>query len=80
VYSLRDGAYGRVRNGWLRPVGLGLKLWRGAFEGQEEEWLRWCDRNGNLIPTGAERAEHERQRAERLAAQLRALGVEPENG
>ncbi len=38
-----------------------------------------------MIATGAERAEQEReaketalQRAERLAAQLRALGVEPE--
>ncbi|MEH2340058.1 hypothetical protein [Nostoc sp.] len=47
--------------------------------------MRWCDAEGNVIPTGAERAEQEReaketalQRAERLAAQLRALGVEPE--
>jgi hypothetical protein len=38
-----------------------------------------------VIPTGAERAEEERRRAdeaaqklERLAAQLRALGIEPE--
>jgi hypothetical protein len=48
-------------------------------------WLRWCDREGTLILTGAERAEQERQlaeqerlRAERLSAQLRALGIEPE--
>ncbi|HKI33319.1 MAG TPA: hypothetical protein VKA46_15810 [Gemmataceae bacterium] len=40
-------------------------------------WLRWCDRAGNVIPTGCERAKSERERAERLAEQLRALGVEP---
>ena len=27
-------------------------------------WLRWCDREGNVIPTGAELAEAERARAE----------------
>ncbi len=42
-------------------------------------WLRWYDQEGNLLLTGAERVEHERQRAERLAAQLRALGVEPQD-
>jgi hypothetical protein len=38
--------------------------------------LRWWDEQGNLLLTGEERAEQERQRAERFAAQLRALGVE----
>jgi hypothetical protein len=48
-------------------------------------WLRWTDAENNLIPTGGELAELERQRAdeaekraERLAAQLRTLGIEPE--
>ena len=54
--------------------------------------MRWCDREGNLLLTGDEqaeqerqRAEHEReraeqeyQRAERLAAFLRAQGINPE--
>ena len=50
-------------------------------------WLRWCDQEGNVIPTGAElaaaerqRAEAERARAERLAARLRALGIDPDAG
>ncbi|RMF33653.1 MAG: Uma2 family endonuclease [Chloroflexi bacterium] len=64
----------------LPGVGLGLTLWQGEYEGVEALWLRWCDLEGRVIPTGAERAEQERRRAERLAAQLRALGVEPENG
>jgi len=42
------------------------------------EWLRWYGPDGELIPTGAERATQARQRADRLAAQLRDLGMEPE--
>ncbi len=68
----------------LPNLDLSLMLWEGQFEGLSRQWLRWCDSAGNLIPTGAERAEQERQRAEqerqradRLAAQLRALGVDP---
>jgi CelD/BcsL family acetyltransferase involved in cellulose biosynthesis len=48
-------------------------------------WLRWWDSSGNLLLWGSEwieqqrqQVEQEKQRAERLAAQLRALGVEPE--
>lgn len=62
----------------LEGVGLGLTLWEGEFENRHARWLRWQDESGILIPTGAERAEQAEQRAERLAAQLRALGVEPE--
>ncbi len=49
---------------WLESVGLGLTLWEGKFEGREEMWLRWCDRQGQVIPTGAEGRELESQRAE----------------
>ena len=48
----------------LPRIDLGLTLWRGTFEGEEAEWLRWCRADGSLVPTGAERAEEERQRAE----------------
>jgi hypothetical protein len=48
-------------------------------------WLRWVNADGNLIPTAAELLEIERQRAneaearaDRLAAQLRELGVDPD--
>ena len=41
-----------------------MRLWEGEYEGVKAVWLRWCDREGNVIPTGAELAEAERQRAE----------------
>jgi len=78
---------------WLEEVGLGLTLWRGQFEEKVTRlWLRWCEYDGQVIPTGAEateferqqkelerqQKEFERQRAERLAEQLRSLGIDPE--
>jgi Putative restriction endonuclease len=48
---------------WMPGIHLGLKLWEGEFEGWGDTWLRWCDRDGNVIPTGAERGEQEKQRA-----------------
>jgi len=57
---------------WLDAVGLGLTLWEGQFEEEVTRlWLRWCDRSGQIIRTGAERAE-------RLAEHLRSLGVNPD--
>ncbi len=70
VYEWHPSGYALMSEAWLPQVELGLTLWRGVYEGWEDEWLRWCDRQGNVIPTGAERVQ-------RLEAQLRALGVEP---
>lgn len=85
LYALRRHAYVERSNLWMPEIGLGLTLWRGSYEGSEAEWLRWCYEDGTLVPTGAERAEaaaqraeHEHERAERLAARLRALGVDPD--
>ena len=78
AFVLARGKYEPLDAKWFPDVGLGLVLWTGPFEGQQQTWLRWCDKDGRVIPTGAERAEREAARAERLAAQLRALGVEPE--
>jgi len=62
---------------WFPDVGLGLRIWQGRYEDLDNTWLRWVDAEGAPIPTGRERAESERQRADRLAEQLRQLGVEP---
>ena len=64
----------------LPGIGLGLRLWRGRFENLDATWLRWQNASGELIPTGGERADRERDRADRLAAQLRAHGISPDSG
>ncbi|MBD2775880.1 Uma2 family endonuclease [Iningainema tapete] len=56
---------------WIAEMGLFLGVWQGTKENRTGYWLRWWDKNGNLLLWGSERAE-------RLAAQLRAAGIEPE--
>ena len=70
TYELSGNAYIPNLGRYLPQAGLGPRLWKGIFEGRYDLWLRWCDREGRLIPTGAERAEAEYRRAE--TAQLRA--------
>jgi Uma2 family endonuclease len=63
-YELRGRTYAPCTGGWLEDIGLGVRLWEGEYEGVRTVWLRWCDQEGNVIPTGAELAEAERARAE----------------
>ncbi|HIE00742.1 MAG TPA: Uma2 family endonuclease [Thiotrichaceae bacterium] len=56
-------------------LGLALVRWEGVFNGVKAIWLRWETLEGELLPTPE---EYERQRAERLAAKLRALGINPD--
>ncbi len=51
-------AAGRYR---IEPLGVALGIWRDTR--QEIDWLRWWDLDGNLLPTGAERADAERESA-----------------
>jgi hypothetical protein len=76
---------------WIGEMNLYLGVWQGIRENRPGNWLRWWDQDEQLLLWGAElveqerqraeqerqRAEQERQRAERLAAQLRAAGIEP---
>ncbi|QJB45521.1 Uma2 family endonuclease [Dolichospermum flos-aquae] len=83
VYELIGGKYqllaANERGHYsITPMGVELGLWHGEYQNAELPWLRWWDLQGNLLLTGEERAEQETQRANRLAAQLRALGIEPE--
>jgi hypothetical protein len=59
-------------------VGLFLGVWQGTKAERTGYWLRWWDESGEMLLWGAEMVERERQRADRLAAQLRAAGMEPE--
>jgi Uma2 family endonuclease len=79
VYQLEAMRYRRLAEpAWLSDVGLGLRLWQGPYEQHDNTWLRWVDHNGQVVPSGSERADEQQRRAERLAEQLRRLGVTPE--
>ncbi|MGY2800854.1 Uma2 family endonuclease [Thermostichus sp. MS-CIW-25] len=84
LFQRRGGEFVPFASTWLEDIGLGLTLWQGSFEGVNTEWLRWCDREGEVLPTGEEkaaleqqRAEAERQRAEALLELLRSHGIAP---
>ncbi|MEH2179540.1 Uma2 family endonuclease [Nostoc sp.] len=98
VYHLIDNTYQLMKLNErghypIAPMGVELGIWQGLYQNVELPWLRWWDAQGNLLLTGYERTEVERQRAEterqkRLliteklrtlsAEQLNALGIDPE--
>jgi hypothetical protein len=78
TFEWRRNNYVPIDAAWLADVGLGLGLWEGEYEGHRGTWLRWCDQEGKPIPTGKERADRAEEQAERLRAQLRALGANPD--
>ena len=78
IYRLQGLQYERQETTRLDSLKLGLTLWEGEFEGKTDTWLRWTDEQGVLIPTGKERADRERQRADHYAALLRRAGIDPE--
>ena len=91
VFELRGTRYVLRKDAWLPDLGIGLLLQQGTFEKRTDTWLRWCDRNGDVLLTGEERAEQEHQRAEQerqraeqaeertaqLIAHLQVLGIDP---
>jgi Uma2 family endonuclease len=94
IYKLVSGKYElQERNPlWMPEIGLGIGNERANYGGLTRDWLYWYDENDRRYPTPTERvqrerqradeadraSEQERQRADRLAAQLRALGIEPD--
>ena len=63
---------------WLPEAELGLGLWQGEFQGVRGSWLRWYDENGQWIPSQEEKLQQSQQRADKLAAKLKALGIDPD--
>jgi len=71
VYHLVDGVYHLLapneRGHYpIGRLGVELGLWVGNYQNQHQCWLRWWDLEGNLLLTGAERAEVEKQRADKI--------------
>jgi hypothetical protein len=69
---LQNGRYHPLSERYLPLLGLGLTFWLGAYEGKEATWLRWCDAQGTVIPTGAERATREAEARQEAEARLQA--------
>ncbi|AFY82945.1 Uma2 family endonuclease [Oscillatoria acuminata] len=69
----------------IARLGIELGLWQGSYQNQTQLWLRWWDEEGNLLLTGAERAEVAQQRADRAERSQResiprllGMGLTPE--
>ncbi|NJL91188.1 MAG: Uma2 family endonuclease [Coleofasciculaceae cyanobacterium SM2_1_6] len=93
VYHLVDGSYEllAVNDRGHYPIApMGVEL--GIQEEGGVPWLRWWDQEGNLLLTGTERAveaeaiavqerlakQEAEEKVTRLAARLRALGIDPD--
>lgn len=63
IYQLSGASYVERVDRNFPEVGLGLALWEGEYDGMAVTWLRWTDREGRLLPTGAERAGEAERRA-----------------
>jgi hypothetical protein len=72
VFALQNGRYHRLPERYLPLFGLGLTFWSGVYEGKEATWLRWCDAQGAVLPTGAERATREAEARQEAEARLHA--------
>ncbi|HAA27012.1 MAG TPA: hypothetical protein DCE56_04160 [Cyanobacteria bacterium UBA8553] len=76
VYHLVDTCYEKMTpnergNYLITTMQVELGLWRGTFLNNPEQlWLRWWDLNGNLLLTGHEQAQQERQEKEQALQQL----------
>ncbi len=74
-FHIVEGQYQPIspnENGWLWSQQLELFL--GVFENK----LRFFNSGGELVLTSEEVAKNETQRADKLAAKLRELGIDPE--
>lgn len=74
IYKLTRGKYVQQSTTWLSKAGIGITLWNGIYEDQQDIWLRWCHRNGDLLLTGTEstqKAEQQAKQADELAKQER---------
>lgn len=72
AFALNAGIFEPCAAAWMPNVKLGLVEWEGIFEGSQGTWLRWVDAEGNLLPTGEERATTAEARAQTAEAEVDA--------
>ena len=64
---------------WIPEIGLGIGCERGAYAGVNREWLYWYNQDQQRYPTPQEQVKIAEQRAEKLAAKLRELNIDPDS-
>ena len=64
IYEYSSGGYIPKADRQLTKLDIGVTLWDGVFDEIPTRWLRWCDHDGNLIPTGLESTTREKERAD----------------
>ncbi len=88
VHRLVDDEYVLLAGNpiWLPEIGLGIGCERGTYQGIMREWLYWYDEDGKRLLTPEEQAAAAEEqaaaaarRAQILAEQLRALGIDPDS-
>ncbi|PSB21331.1 Uma2 family endonuclease [Phormidesmis priestleyi ULC007] len=56
---------------WIPEMGLAIGREQGSYRGWAREWLYWYDPQGNRLPSPEEVAQ-------RLAAKLKEMGIDPD--
>jgi len=70
VHERQGNSYVELPDHHLPQMGLGVTLWEGWFEDKYDTWLRFCDKEGHLLLTGAEQFQQERQAKELALSRL----------
>lgn len=80
VYRFTNGEYVLQPGNsvWLAEIGLAIGYERGTYQGITRDWLYWYDTQGVRYLSPEERAISAEQRAQRLAEELRKLGINPD--
>lgn len=83
IFQLREDRYQKLELNqpklWIPELERGLGLWSGSYDGINRLWLRWYDADENWLPTDAERLVATQVQADRMAAKLRELGIDPDD-
>lgn len=61
-FSWNQGKYHDTEP-WFPLLQLGLTVWKGPYQGLDENWLRWQDPHGRILFSAEEKALAERTRA-----------------
>ncbi|ACK70621.1 protein of unknown function DUF820 [Gloeothece citriformis PCC 7424] len=83
VYNLINGFYrpleANERGHYpIEPLGVELGLWQGSYQNQTFLWLRWWDKQGNLLLIGDERAQQLEKAQMEAVSRLQQMGLSVE--